>query len=100
MGGYAYLKWCHPWKILLQEEPDKWEPETDDEAETEQEIQEDTAGSAEEQEYSPLLGRPSEHKVELELHSCASSDQVDQMGEVTKEEEKDSEDSGEEETKV
>ena len=24
----------------------------------------------------PLLGRPSEHKVELELHSCASSDQV------------------------
>merc|ERR1719264_2256551 len=45
--GYAYLKWFHPWKILLQEEPDQWEPETDDEAETEQEIQEDTAGSAE-----------------------------------------------------
>merc|ERR1719278_2494337 len=44
--GYVYLKWFHPWKILLQEEPDQWEPETDSEAETEQEIQEDTAGSA------------------------------------------------------
>ena len=57
-----------------------------------QEIQEDTAGSATAEEHeviskdyllvtklfqdSPLLGRPSEHKVELELHSCASSDQV------------------------
>ena len=61
-----------------------------------QEIQEDTAGSATAEEHeviskdyflviklsqdSPLLIRlrPSEHKVEmeLELHSCASSDQV------------------------
>merc|ERR1719490_420457 len=49
--GYAYLKWFHPWKILLQEEPDKWEPETDDEAETGQDIQEDTAGSATAEEH-------------------------------------------------
>ena len=49
----VYLKWFHPWKILLQEasslqflfklfnfdlsqEPDQWEPETDDKAEMEQ----------------------------------------------------------------
>ena len=56
-----------------------------------QEIQEDTAGSATAEEHeviskdyfltkfsqdSPLLGRPSEVKVELELHSYASSHQV------------------------
>merc|ERR1719264_1580723 len=25
----VYLKWLHPWKILLQEEPEQWGPETD-----------------------------------------------------------------------
>ena len=46
--GVVYLKWFHPWRILLQEvssfrfqfrlltlisqEPDQWEPETDDES--------------------------------------------------------------------
>ena len=66
---------------------------------------------------SPLLGRLSEHRVEveLELHSCASSHQVifplnlisalmclqvDQVGEETKENKKDREDLGEDETKV
>ena len=66
---------------------------------------------------SPLLGRLSEHRVEveLELHSCASSHQVifplnlisalmclqvDRVGEETKENKKDREDLGEDETKV
>merc|ERR1712032_1270837 len=25
----VYLKWLHPWRILLAEEPEQWEPETD-----------------------------------------------------------------------
>ena len=48
--AYVYLKWFHPWRIILQEvsslgsdfrvltvtsqEPDLWEPETEDEVET------------------------------------------------------------------
>ena len=48
----VYLKWLHPWRIILQEvsslglefrlftftsqEPDQWEPETDNEADIEQ----------------------------------------------------------------
>jgi len=91
----VYLKWFHPWKILLQEAPDQ--PETHKEAKIEQDIQEDTADSAAAEEDSPLLGRPSEIKVdvELELHSCTSS-----QDEVARENEKDQEDSGEDETKV
>ena len=61
---------------------------------------------------SPLLGRPSEHKVELELHSCASSHQVvfplfmilclkvARVGEATKKYEEDREDLVEDESKV
>jgi len=25
--AFIYLKWLHPWKIILQEEPEKWGPE-------------------------------------------------------------------------
>merc|ERR1712218_89543 len=44
--GAVYLKWFHPWKILLQEEPENWENDVDDETETEQaeeQIEEDHA---------------------------------------------------------
>jgi len=29
----VYLKWLHPWKILLQEEPEQWGPEMFDDEE-------------------------------------------------------------------
>merc|ERR1719278_2483246 len=44
--GAVYLKWVHPWKILLQEEPENREHVVDDETETEQaeeQIEEDHA---------------------------------------------------------
>ena len=52
--AYVYLKWFHPWRIILQEvsslgfefrvltvtsqEPDLWEPETEDEVEQDEEV--------------------------------------------------------------
>merc|ERR1719391_1469971 len=32
----VYLKWFHPWRIILQQEPDQWEIETGDDTGTEQ----------------------------------------------------------------
>merc|ERR1719507_1709808 len=29
--AFVYLKWLHPWKIILQEEPEKWGPESEEE---------------------------------------------------------------------
>merc|ERR1719458_2365007 len=31
--AFVYLKWLHPWKIILQEEPEKWGPEIEEEPE-------------------------------------------------------------------
>merc|ERR1712037_457235 len=93
----VYLKWLHPWKILLQEEPEQWGPEMfDDEEGVEQadEQMEDnqardvgTSGSAHGQEDSPLSVH-SGVDVEVELHSYTRSNQVDAEIEVAGENEK------------
>jgi len=102
----VYLKWLHPWKILLQEEPEQWGPEMfDDEEGVEQadEQMEDNqardvgaSGSAHEQEDSPLSVRSG---VDVELHSYTRSNQGDaeiEMAEGSKKEQ----DSKEAETEV
>merc|ERR1719500_272912 len=96
----VYLKWLHPWKILLQEEPEQWGPEMfDDEVGVEQddEQMEDNrardvgaSGSAHGQEESPLSLR-SGVDVEVELHSYTCSNQVDAEIEVVGETEKEAE---------
>merc|ERR1712037_170692 len=96
----VYLKWLHPWKILLQEEPEQWGPEMfDDEEGVEQadEQMEDNqardvgaSGSAHGQEDSPLSVR-SGVDVEVELHSYTRSNQVDAEIEVVGETEKEAE---------
>merc|ERR1719219_796216 len=54
--GAVYLKWFHPWKILLQEEPENWEHDADDGTEqAEEQIEEDHVSAlAQGQEESPL----------------------------------------------
>merc|ERR1719500_1099709 len=103
----VYLKWLHPWKILLQEEPEQWGPEMFDEGGVEQadEQMEDNqardvgaSGSAHDQEDSPLSLR-SGVDVEMELHSYTRSNQVDAEIEVAGENEKER-DSKEAETEV
>jgi len=104
----VYLKWLHPWKILLQEEPEQWGPEMfDDEEGVEQadEQMEDNqardvgaSGSAHGQEDSPLSLR-SGVEVEVELHSYTRSSQVDAEIEVVEGNEKE-QDSKEAETEV
>merc|ERR1711953_830102 len=59
--GAVYLKWFHPWKILLQEEPENWEHDADDETEQDEEQIEgdharDVTALAQEREESPLFG--------------------------------------------
>merc|ERR1712037_903874 len=79
----VYLKWLHPWKILLQEEPEQWGPEMFDEEGEERTDEQmvDTqardvgaSGSAHEQEDSPLSLRSG---VDVEVHSYTRSNQVD-----------------------
>merc|ERR1719264_1155753 len=95
----VYLKWLHPWKILLQEEPEQWGPEMfDEEGEerTEEQMVDNQArdvgasGSAHKQEDSPLSLR-SGHRVDAELHSYTRSNQVDAEIEVVGETEKEAE---------
>merc|ERR1719264_375771 len=68
----VYLKWLHPWKILLQEEPEQWGPEmfeeegeerTDERMEDNQARGVGASGSAHGQEDSPLSLR-SGHRVD------------------------------------
>jgi len=104
----AYLKWFHPWKIILQEEPDKWELEEEFEgagvSQVVEQVEvkntaEDVLGltAAEEQEDSPHLdstGPRTEEKMQLQ--NC--SQQVEEEPQVA--EELLDEESGEEDTEV
>merc|ERR1719222_1283424 len=100
----VYLKWLHPWKILLQEEPEQWGPEMFDEGWMDEEGVEQAdeqmvdnqardvgaSGSAHEQEDSPLSLR-SGVDMDVELHSFTRSNQVDAEIEVVGETEKEAE---------
>merc|ERR1719275_577623 len=78
--AFVYLKWFHPWRIILQEEPDLWEPETEDEVEQDEEQVEDgqirDAVAVATAQDSPLSAR-SGHRVDVELDDCTPSHQVD-----------------------
>merc|ERR1719500_566152 len=96
----VYLKWLHPWKILLQEEPEQWGPEMFDDEEGVEQADEQmvdnqardvgASGSAHGQEESSLSER-SGHRVEVELHSYTRSNQVDSEIKVAEEEQKEAE---------
>merc|ERR1719500_429587 len=93
----VYLKWLHPWKILLQEEPEQWGPEMFDDEEGVEQADEQmvdnqardvgASGSAIGQEDSSFSER-SGHRVEVELHSYTRSNQVDEEIEMVEGNEK------------
>merc|ERR1719391_726011 len=94
----VYLKWLHPWRILLQEEPEQWAPEMYDKEGIEQanEQMEESqisfaaaSATSHGQEDSPFLVRPQQREdMEVELHSFTLSNQVDAEIEVADENEK------------
>jgi len=82
--AFVYLKWLHPWKIILQEEPEKWGPEIEEESllTTEQreagnQMSACTSGQEKEEEAFEMTTSPDSSTLSQEKEERVEVDETD-----------------------